>query len=104
MRGVLGLIREHRISIGVNYATLFVNALALDGMAAVLYPTYNVLDAARPLLTLHRQPVRGKGVVGTLLCPLPRPLGKAVFRALVPLMQAAKRRSDRAQQRRVRRG
>ena len=51
MRGVLGLIREHRVSIGVNYATLFVNALALDGMAAVLYPTYNVLDAARPLLT-----------------------------------------------------
>ena len=26
-------------------------ALALDGMAQVLYPEYNVIDAARPLLT-----------------------------------------------------
>ena len=26
MRGVLGLVRDHRVVIGVNYATLFVNA------------------------------------------------------------------------------
>ena len=29
MRGVLGLVRDHRVAIGVNYATLFVNVRLL---------------------------------------------------------------------------
>jgi len=39
---VLTHCREHRISIGANYATLVINALCLDGMARALVPTYNV--------------------------------------------------------------
>ena len=34
--------------------TLVMNVLCLEGMAGALLPDYNVLDAARPLLTSKR--------------------------------------------------
>jgi len=54
LRGVLGLVRTHRVSIEANYMTLVMNVLCLEGMAGSLLPAYNVLDAARPLLAAHK--------------------------------------------------
>jgi hypothetical protein len=54
LRGVLGLIRKHHISIDANFATLVVNILCIESLARRLFPTYNSLDAARPLLESYR--------------------------------------------------
>ena len=65
VRGLLELVRKHRVRIGAQYATLVINALCLDGMAGDLLPGYSVLDGARPLLSAHRWFVsRGIPVVG----------------------------------------
>lgn len=58
LRGLLGVVRDHRVTIETNYATLVMNALCLDGMAANLLPNYNVMDAAQPLLRFHRRASR----------------------------------------------
>jgi aarF domain-containing kinase len=50
LRGILSLIRKHRVRIDANYATLVVNALCVESMAQKVCPDYNVLDAAEPLL------------------------------------------------------
>jgi len=50
LRGVLGLIRDHRVRIDANYATLIVNCLCIQSLAAKVCPSYNVLDASEPLL------------------------------------------------------
>jgi predicted unusual protein kinase regulating ubiquinone biosynthesis (AarF/ABC1/UbiB family) len=50
LRGVLGLIRTHRVRIDANYATLVVNCLCVYSLAMRVCPAYNVLDAAEPLL------------------------------------------------------
>ena len=77
LRGVLNLVRTHRVSIEANYMTLVMNVLCLEGMAAALLPEYNVLDAARPLLEAHRR--------------LPRRL----FIAALPLIRRLKAVRDR---------
>ena len=77
LRGVLGLVRKHRVALDANYMTLVMNVLCLEGMARVLLPEYNVLDAARPLLTAHKR--------------LPGPL----FRAALPLIFAFKKACDK---------
>lgn len=51
LRGVLSLVRKHRVSLDANYMTLVMNVLCLEGMAAALLPNYNVLDAARRALS-----------------------------------------------------
>jgi len=61
VRGVLDLVRVHRVRVGANYATLVINALCLDGLAHDLLPGYSVLDGARPLLTAHRAIVSNRG-------------------------------------------
>ena len=43
LRGVLGLVRRHRVTLEANYMTLVMNVLCLEAMAAVLLPQYNVL-------------------------------------------------------------
>mmetsp|Transcript_48893 Transcript_48893/g.110964 ORF Transcript_48893/g.110964 Transcript_48893/m.110964 type:complete len:584 (-) Transcript_48893:241-1992(-) len=53
LRGVLSLVREHGVRIDVNYATLVMNALCLDGLANALLPDYNIMDAAAPLLRAY---------------------------------------------------
>lgn len=50
LRGVLGLIRKHRVRIDANYATLAVNCLCVESLARRVCPEYNLLDAAKPLL------------------------------------------------------
>ena len=76
LRGVLNLVRRHRVALDANYMTLVMNVLCLEGMAGALLPDYNVLDAARPLLATHRR--------------LPRPL----FRAVLPIVCRLKRIRD----------
>ena len=76
LRGVLNLVRRHRVALDANYMTLVMNVLCLEGMAGALLPDYNVLDAARPLLATHRR--------------LPRPL----FKMALPLVCRLKRIRD----------
>jgi predicted unusual protein kinase regulating ubiquinone biosynthesis (AarF/ABC1/UbiB family) len=55
LRGILGLIRKHRVRIDANYATLVVNALCIESLARMLCPSYNVIDAAKPLLRTYKK-------------------------------------------------
>jgi len=94
LRGVLGLVREYSVRIDVNYATLIMNALCLDGLAKALLPDYNVMDAAAPLLRAYGR----WGVVTT------SGVGKSVLNRLaLPLAMVRKRRHDSAVSRRMRR-
>ena len=54
-RGILGLIREHGIRIDANFATLVINVLCIEALGRRICPSYNVLDAARPLLQTYRR-------------------------------------------------
>jgi aarF domain-containing kinase len=54
LRGSLDLVRQHSVRIDVNYATLMMNVLCLDGLARDLLPEYNVLDGAKPLLQAYK--------------------------------------------------
>ena len=54
LRGILGLIRKHKVRIDANYATLVVNCLCIEGLARRVCPSYNVLDAAKPLLQSYQ--------------------------------------------------
>ena len=86
LRGVLGLVQKHKIRIGANYATLVVNVLCIESMAKKLVPTYNVLDAAKPLLGAYRR-----------LCVNHPESGvrKALFKLYMPFAKAIKSRNDR---------
>jgi aarF domain-containing kinase len=55
LRGILGLIREHHIRIDANFATLVINVLCVESLGRRLCPSYNVLDASRPLLETYRK-------------------------------------------------
>lgn len=55
LRGVLSLIRKHRVRIDANFATLVINCLCLESLGRGVCPTYNVLDAGRPLLQGYRR-------------------------------------------------
>ena len=50
LRGILGLIRDHKVRIDANYATLVVNILCIQSLAMKVCPEYNNLDMAEPLL------------------------------------------------------
>lgn len=54
LRGVLGLVRKHKVLIDANYATLVVNCLCVEGMGQRVCPSYNLLDAAKPLLESYK--------------------------------------------------
>ena len=69
---MLSLVRTHRVTLEANYMTLVMNVLCLEGMAGALLPSYNVLDAAQPLLQAHRR--------------MPRPL----FRLAMPSIRRIK--------------
>ena len=73
LRGVLTIVRQHQVRVDVNYATLVMNALCLDGLAASILPEYNVLDAAKPLLRAFARWQRvAKGVGWRMFMPLAR--------------------------------
>jgi aarF domain-containing kinase len=71
LRGILHLVREHRITIEANYATLVMNVLCLDGLAKALLPSYNLLDGAKPLLRYNRSTKRipGSSVISKAAIP-----------------------------------
>mmetsp|Transcript_30095 Transcript_30095/g.45873 ORF Transcript_30095/g.45873 Transcript_30095/m.45873 type:complete len:699 (-) Transcript_30095:185-2281(-) len=54
LRGVLGLVRKHKVLIDANYATLVVNVLCVEGMSQRVCPNYNLLDAAKPFLESYK--------------------------------------------------
>jgi aarF domain-containing kinase len=76
LKGILHLVRIHKVTIEANYATLVMNALCLDSLAGSLMPSYNVLDGAKQLLQFHR--IARKA------------LGEGLFRKLVPMATAIK--------------
>jgi predicted unusual protein kinase regulating ubiquinone biosynthesis (AarF/ABC1/UbiB family) len=55
LRGILTLIRKHRVRIDANFATLVINCLCIESLARRVCPSYNVLDAGRPLLQGYRR-------------------------------------------------
>ena len=55
LRGVLKLIQAHHVRIDANFATLVINVLCVEGLARRVCPSYNVLDASRPLLETYRK-------------------------------------------------
>jgi len=102
VRGLLELLRKHKVRIDANYATLIINALCLDGLAKDLYPSYSVLDGAKPLLVIHRflcgkqdkVENNNKGIL-TAIAPRRR-LGSLVFHRLcLPVAWRLKRAHDR---------
>jgi len=66
LRGILTLIRKHRITIDTNYATLVMNALCLDSLAKSLLPSYSILDGAKLLLRLNRRAKRLPSIVRSI--------------------------------------
>ena len=78
LRTILELVRVHGVAIEASYMTLVVNALCLEGLARELEPSYNVLDAGKPLLVAS----------GILAAPSP------LFRAALPGLQTLKRMGD----------
>eukprot|EP01039_Chlorochromonas_danica_P001716 gene1716-1875_t len=91
LKGILSLVQHHHITIDANYATLVMNVLCLDSMAKALLPSYNVLDAAKPFLRLHR-----------LSRLLPRRMRRILHTLLYPLASWMKKRQDREVLRRLR--
>ncbi|CAM9525132.1 unnamed protein product [Ectocarpus fasciculatus] len=81
LRGVLTCVRRHSVRVDVEYATLILNILCLDGMSKVLLPTYNILDGAQSLLEAHRVGRRFVGGLGV--------------KTILPLARALKWRQDR---------
>jgi aarF domain-containing kinase len=55
LRGILRLINAHHVRIDANFATLVINILCVESLARRVCPTYNVLDASRPLLQTYRK-------------------------------------------------
>jgi len=92
LRGVLGLVKKHRVRIDPDYATLVVNALCVDSLAKRVCPTYNVIDAAKPLLRSHYKLCYSKNG-GKALCHRSKFRQKAI-RALAPALFLQKKAFD----------
>jgi predicted unusual protein kinase regulating ubiquinone biosynthesis (AarF/ABC1/UbiB family) len=86
LRGVLNLVRVHRIRVNANYATLVVNVLCIEGLARKLVPYYNILDGGKPLLESYRR----------LLVENPGSRWrKLLFKMVVPFAHVQKHVNDR---------
>lgn len=79
LREVLAKVRKFHVRVDVNYATLLINMLCLEGIASALLPSYNILDRAKPLLAPHS-------------IKLIRPF----FRKIYPILLSFKRHTDSA--------
>lgn len=89
LRGILGCIRDHRVRVDANYATLVVNCLCVESLAHRICPSYNVLDAAKPLLQSYRKIAYKRD--GTPLKVSPEKVKR-----WMPLMNYRKDRQDNA--------
>eukprot|EP00545_Synedropsis_sp_CCMP1620_P011257 CAMPEP_0119022386 /NCGR_PEP_ID=MMETSP1176-20130426/27890_1 /TAXON_ID=265551 /ORGANISM="Synedropsis recta cf, Strain CCMP1620" /LENGTH=668 /DNA_ID=CAMNT_0006977229 /DNA_START=188 /DNA_END=2194 /DNA_ORIENTATION=+ len=94
LRGVLGLIRKHRVRIDANYATLVVNCLCIDGLGRRVCPNYNVLDSAKPLLQSYQGLCYNKKDGSPVTNP--SALQKGLVRLSMPLAYMKKSASDSA--------
>eukprot|EP00192_Tetraselmis_astigmatica_P006825 CAMPEP_0117684700 /NCGR_PEP_ID=MMETSP0804-20121206/21266_1 /TAXON_ID=1074897 /ORGANISM="Tetraselmis astigmatica, Strain CCMP880" /LENGTH=700 /DNA_ID=CAMNT_0005495763 /DNA_START=140 /DNA_END=2240 /DNA_ORIENTATION=+ len=54
VRGCLNVVRDHRVRVDANYATLLVNVLCIEGLGRKMMPDYNILDSAKFMLEAHR--------------------------------------------------
>jgi len=82
-------VRVHGVRIDVNYATLVMNALCLDGLAKAVLPDYNVLDHAAPLLKAHHRWGQGNFAASGI--------GRKVLKSVaLPWAMAQKGRKDSA--------
>lgn len=92
LRGVLGLIRDHHVRIDSNYATLVVNVLCIESLARRVCPSYNLLDAAKPMLQVYRKLCFEEDGI------TPKRNQKLIKRAksMMPLMYSKKDRADAA--------
>mmetsp|Transcript_1885 Transcript_1885/g.2607 ORF Transcript_1885/g.2607 Transcript_1885/m.2607 type:complete len:687 (-) Transcript_1885:337-2397(-) len=91
LRGILGLVRQHKVIIDANYATLVVNCLCIEGMGQRVCPSYNLLDAARPLLESYKRLCYKKDGSQN---ENPSMMRKTLFRLTMPLAYARKSLSD----------
>lgn len=55
LTSILSLIRKHHVRIDANYATLVINAMCVESLARRVCPSYNVLEAGRPMLQAYRK-------------------------------------------------
>ncbi|CAM9454775.1 unnamed protein product, partial [Discosporangium mesarthrocarpum] len=69
LRGILASVRKNGVRVDVEYATLILNILCLDGISKSLLPGYNILDGAQPLLEAHRLAKRVLGSKASALLP-----------------------------------
>ena len=53
MKSLLGLARQHEVSIDSSYAALVVGVCVIVGFATNLDPELNLMDAATPALFMH---------------------------------------------------
>jgi len=48
-------VRENGIRVDANYAILVINVFSIEALGRRIFPSYNVLDAAWPLLQTYRR-------------------------------------------------
>jgi aarF domain-containing kinase len=89
LRGILSMIRKHHVRIDANYATLVVNALCVESLARRVCPSYNVLDASKPMLQTYRKIAYTKDGV-------PIKVSHHAVKRAMPLMNFRKDRQDNA--------
>jgi aarF domain-containing kinase len=89
LRGILSVIRKHHVRIDANYATLVVNALCVESLARRVCPSYNVLDASKPMLQSYRKIAYTKDGV-------PIKVSHQAVKRAMPLMNFRKDRQDNA--------
>lgn len=85
LRGILGIVKKHKIQMGANYATLVVNALCMDSLAKRVCPSYNLLDASKPMLRAYQK---------TGFLSKRTELRRFVMRAATPILYMRKKSKD----------
>jgi predicted unusual protein kinase regulating ubiquinone biosynthesis (AarF/ABC1/UbiB family) len=89
LRGILSMIRKHGVRVDTNYATLVVNALCVESLARRVCPSYNVLDASKPMLESYRKIAYTKDGV-------PIKVSHQALKRAMPIMNFRKGREDNA--------
>jgi len=94
VRGVLGVVKKHHVQMGANYATLVVNALCIESLAKRVCPSYNVLDASKPLLrAYHVIPYENSAAKGSFVANRPM-LKRSLIRLATPFLYMQKNFND----------
>jgi len=91
LRGILELVRLHRVRIDANFATLVINVLCIEALARRVCPSYCPLDTAQSLLQGYRRVCfQSDGIT-----PKRNPKTHQRLKRLMPLMlHTKKKRAD----------